>query len=74
MIKVRLSVQGKMDQKAQLKFGSSSIQLSNEFDTILFSSGHALTSTIHDPFFLLFIVAPPLNITILYLLQFPVQK
>ena len=49
MIKVRLSVQGKMDQKAQLKFGSSSIQLSNEFDTILLSSGHALT--IHDPLF-----------------------
>ena len=42
MIKVRLSVQCKMDHKAQLKFGSSSIQLSNEFDTILLSSGHAL--------------------------------
>ena len=69
MIKVRLSVQCKMDHKAQLKFGSSSIQLSNEFDAILFSSGHALIL-----FFLPFIVAPPLNITVLYLLQFPVQK
>ena len=70
MIKVRLSVQCKMDHKAQLKFGSSSIQLSNEFDAILFSSGHALILF----FFLPFIVAPPLNITVLYLLQFPVQK
>ena len=32
----------------KLKFTSSIIQLYNEFGTILFSAGHALT--IHDPF------------------------
>ena len=56
----------------KLNFGLSSIQLYNEFGTILFSAGHALT--IHDPFLLQFIVALPLYITILYLLHFPVQK
>ena len=60
-----------MDHKAQLKFASSIIQLSNEFGTILFSSGHVLTN--HDPF-LPFFVALPLYITILYLVQFLVQK
>ena len=56
---------------AKLKLHLSSIQLYNEFGTILFSAGHALTS--HDPS-LQFIVALPLYITILYLLHFAVQK
>ena len=60
-----------MDHKAQLKFGSSSIQLSNEFGTIMFGAGHFHSN--HDPFLTLF-VALPLYITILYLVQFPVQK
>ena len=60
-----------MDDKAQLKFASSSIELSIEFGTVMFSAGYAMT--IHDPFFTIF-VALPLYITILYLVQFPVQK
>ena len=38
-----------MDHKGLLKFGSGSIQLSNELGTIMFIAGHVFTN--HDPFF-----------------------
>ena len=41
-----------MDHKAQLKFASSSIQLSIELGNVMFSAGYALT--IHDPFFTIY--------------------